>query len=728
MKKIFFKIVLLVTVSLIIAIGINCGGMFTRYFVDIVRWCAFFIALWVYIIIFYYIFLSFFGYKKPIRDYPSVAPKINFLILIPAHNEENVIKQTIINIKRINYPGDLFKLVVVSDQSTDKTKQFACQENVTVVDTNLNKHVRKGIGKASALQYAIEDIEYDKYDYIMVLDADNFVDSNILFELNAQLQKFDFDAVQAYLDSKNINTFQSLGYAASYWTMNRFFQLAKYRLGLPNSIGGTGFVISTNWLKKHNGFISKSLTEDLEMQIRIIKTGGTIGWNHFTRIYDEKPEKLKIAMLQRYRWSKGHWFVAFRNYKSLLSLFFRTGKFKYLDQLNYLFSMRQSIQILVCIMFFISALFLQNVFSNPLQANLFFYWSRGYIIPITALNYFVLIYGLLPMLYGIYVDGKVSIKQTIVSILALLYFSLTYLVAQISGLFMWKNQDKWAHTTHIKKYSTRVIVENNYRRKTSCDDYELRQDSKGQLIDVNSNGQKEISISSNLPMVMSTNQASTVNRQKQLPDSVNSNGQKEISISSNLPMVMSTNQASTVNRQKRLPDSVNNNGQKEISISSNLPMVMSTNQASTVNRQKRLPDSVNNNGQKEISISSNLPMVMSTNQASTVNRQKRLLDSVNNNGQKEISISSNLPMVMSTNQASTVNRQKRLPDSVNNNGQKEISISSNFPMIIRHSYLTTRYNDVQQHSEVKNIKVEDDKKNFELVLLLSLIFLRINKG
>ena len=90
---------------------------------------------------------------------------------------------------------------------------------------------------------------------------------------------------------------------------------------------------AVHWLFKHGGFSYKSLTEDLEMEIEIVKSGGIILWNHHAKIYDEKPDSLKVSLRQRTRWAQGHWYVAFTNFKNLLKCFFEKFKFKYIDQL-----------------------------------------------------------------------------------------------------------------------------------------------------------------------------------------------------------------------------------------------------------------------------------------------------------------------------------------------------------------------------------------------------------
>ncbi|WP_268913509.1 glycosyltransferase family 2 protein [Lentilactobacillus sp. SPB1-3] len=425
-------------------------GLLGEIMLIIIKILAGMVALWTYSLIFYYMFLSIFGYKKATRNYQIHEPKLKFLILIPSHNEENVIGATIQHLHGVDYPKDLYQVVVVSDQSSDATTKIAEAEGAEVIDTSLNKHPRIGIGKPAGLQYALDDYDYKKYDYVLVIDADNFVDNNIFTELNSQLLEHHFDAVQTYLDSKNTDKFQPLGYAASYWTMNRMFQLSKYRLHLPNSIGGTGFVVSTEWLANNGGFRSHSLTEDLEMEIRIVESGGMVGWNHFTRIYDEKPESLGQSLIQRYRWSRGHWYVAFHNFSKLLIDFFKTGKLRFLDQLNYLFSMRLNVQVNVAVALVINGLIMMSVYKNNAIGIMFFKWAKVYVVPLTILNFFVVIYGFIPMIYGIMVDGHLGILKTIKAVFALMWFSLTYFISQMAGLFTFYDQTTWSHTKHVK--------------------------------------------------------------------------------------------------------------------------------------------------------------------------------------------------------------------------------------------------------------------------------------
>lgn len=405
----------------------------------------------------YSVFLSFFGYKKVVKDYPYHKPQTKFLILVAAHNEEDVLESTIKNLNNIDYPKELYDIYIVNDNSTDKTGEICERMQINHIDTIEGKFDREGVGKSAGLQYALrylgfEDLK-DKYDLLFVLDADNYVDPNILMEVNSQwIHENKPEAIQTYLDSKNTESIISIGYATAYNITNRFFQLSKKRLGLNNAIGGTGFSIRIDWLIDNGGFCYKSLVEDLEMSIEIFKSGGRVLWNHFTRIYDEKPDTLKISIRQRIRWCQGHWYVAFTNAFDLLKGFFKSKlNFRYIDQLLYLFNMGKAVQLLILILSLIlSALvWVFSISDNSfITISPFIQTILNWIIPTNIMRIILAMYSYIWLpIYANYVDG--THKENIFKLIAGVFLvGTTYIYTQIIGLIKWKNQSVWVKTPH----------------------------------------------------------------------------------------------------------------------------------------------------------------------------------------------------------------------------------------------------------------------------------------
>lgn len=417
-----------------------------------------FLVLTIYINIntIYYVILSFFGFGKAKRDYEIIDDETRFLVLVAAHNEEKVIGSTIENLRKINYRKDLYDIYIVNDNSTDRTGEICEEMGMKHIDTIEKLFPREGVGKPAGLQYALRFLGFDKlteqYDCLLVLDADNHVDANILRELNSQyVAKGKPEAIQSYLDSKNSTTKLSLGYAMSYYLTNRFFQLAKYRVGLPNAIGGTGFIVKLEYLMKHGGFRFHSLTEDLELEMEIVKDNGRVLWNHFVRVYDEKPDNIKISLKQRTRWSQGHWYVAFTNFFPFMKkLFTEKGKHRIIDQIFYLFGMARAVQMTIIIIGLLISLVYSLIVKDfggvPVLGARFFAVLFG----ASILSLFLFAYQFLVcMWYSVKVDTKLKFRP-IAMTFSIFYYAYTFIYAQIVGLIKWRQQHTWVKTEHNK--------------------------------------------------------------------------------------------------------------------------------------------------------------------------------------------------------------------------------------------------------------------------------------
>ncbi|QPI16931.1 glycosyltransferase family 2 protein [Staphylococcus phage vB_StaM_SA1] len=435
----------------------------------------------------YNLVVSLFGFKNLKRDYDIIEDKTKFLLLVAAHNEENVIRETIRNLKEIDYDKNLFEICIVSDNSTDNTTRIAIEENVRVIDTIEGKFEREGVGKPAGLQYALRSLGFDnvkeKYDMVLVLDADNFVSKNILKEVNSQfIAKNKPEVIQTYLDSKNYNSLMSLAYSAVFWTNNKFMQAARYRLKLPNSIGGTGFCVTTKYLIDSGGFNYKTLTEDLEMEIEIILNNGRVLWNDFASIYDEKPDKLKTSMIQRFRWAKGHFYVGFKNFIPLLKMFFKTFNIKYLDKLFFLMTMGRSAHfIIMSFVVLLQGVYLllndkYMVIIENMSMERFPTLLNDNFLFLSLFNILLLSYSFLFLpLYAI--NNKIRNKNVIRNSIAFLYYVISDFVVQTYALIKWKEQSNWVRTPHVKK-EIEELEENEILTKQNLgdgkDDEEIR--------------------------------------------------------------------------------------------------------------------------------------------------------------------------------------------------------------------------------------------------------------
>ena len=112
---------------------------------------------------------------------PSAGPpkEIDFLVLVPAHNEESVIAPCLEAIEADRRPGD--KVLVVADRCTDATAEIARTFGASV----LKRESADKPGRAAARQAGLEHVRTLPWDAVVMLDADSVVAPGILPSLRA---------------------------------------------------------------------------------------------------------------------------------------------------------------------------------------------------------------------------------------------------------------------------------------------------------------------------------------------------------------------------------------------------------------------------------------------------------------------------------------------------------------------------------------------------------------
>ena len=60
--------------------------------------------------------------------------QLRFDVIIPAHNEESVIAHVIGSVRRVDWPADRFRVVVVADNCTDATAAVASDAGAEILE------------------------------------------------------------------------------------------------------------------------------------------------------------------------------------------------------------------------------------------------------------------------------------------------------------------------------------------------------------------------------------------------------------------------------------------------------------------------------------------------------------------------------------------------------------------------------------------------------------------
>ena len=229
--------------------------------------------------------------------------KHKFMAIIPAHNEEAVIGNLIESLKCQTYDSNLYDIYVIADNCTDNTAKIAQEAGAIVYKRFDEERKTKGHALNWFLRKKIE--ENADYDAFIIFDADNVADKHFIEVMNRKLCQGEV-VVQGYKDIKNpTESWVSAGYAFFYWSMHRFYHLARYNVGLSPLLNGTGFMVRFD-LIKNTGWDTVTLTEDIEFSLKQIIAGRKVGWATDAIVYDEQPENFMASWKQRSRWTVGH--------------------------------------------------------------------------------------------------------------------------------------------------------------------------------------------------------------------------------------------------------------------------------------------------------------------------------------------------------------------------------------------------------------------------------------
>ena len=401
-------------------------------------------GVWLTVMLIYQLYLTVFGFKRDTRDYQEHEPESRFLVLVPAHNEEKVIGDMIRNLQAMDYPAELYDFYIIADNCTDSTAEVARSLGAHVL-VHEKENPDAPTGKPIALKAALEALgDYAaRYDLLMIFDADNLIDTNMFREVNSQfLDKGRPDLIQCYLGAKNKSGAVAWFYYTSYTVTNRFFQLAKHRLGLNCSVGGTGYAITTSYLKERGGWTTSSLTEDIEIQVEATLDGRRILWNHNTRVYDEKPTSFRASVRQKTRWAQGHWFVALRNTGKLFRQLF-TGKLRlgeFISVFLYMYSL--STYLVTIVLLLCTLLLMLPGFHHAAQNTSVLSQVMGVLI--FLYSYFGLFYLSNWMDNGIRFQWR-TLPMMLVSFVANMAVGA---ISQVVGLCLWRHQQHWVKTEH----------------------------------------------------------------------------------------------------------------------------------------------------------------------------------------------------------------------------------------------------------------------------------------
>ena len=224
-------------------------------------------------------------------------------ILVAARDEENVVARLVERLLNLEYPINKLNIYIIDDGSSDKTPLILDRlakevSNLKIISRSPNA----GGGKSGALNYALN---FTYGEWLLVLDADAQLKKDTLKRLFSFVEEGSWSAVQlrkSVINSgKNfLTSCQSMEMA-----MDAIFQYGRLSISGVSELRGNGQLIKRDILLKCGSFNEDTVTDDLDLSLRLLLSKSKIGILWDPPVMEEAVENINALFAQRQRWAEG---------------------------------------------------------------------------------------------------------------------------------------------------------------------------------------------------------------------------------------------------------------------------------------------------------------------------------------------------------------------------------------------------------------------------------------
>ena len=241
------------------------------------------------------------------------AARGSVAILVPAHNEEDGIAQTLATLVPQLATGD--RVLVVADNCADATADRARAAGAEVVE----RFHASDRGKGFALAFGVDRLRADPPAAVLIVDADCELAPGSLEVLAAELQRTQRPVQALYLMTAPADAGLARRLAQFAWRVRNWARPAGWhRLGLPCQLMGTGMAFSWDMLRDAP-LANASIVEDMKLGIELAKTGRAPVFCERALVTSAFPDSAAASTTQRTRWEHGHLEMILREVPSMLA-------------------------------------------------------------------------------------------------------------------------------------------------------------------------------------------------------------------------------------------------------------------------------------------------------------------------------------------------------------------------------------------------------------------------
>jgi cellulose synthase/poly-beta-1,6-N-acetylglucosamine synthase-like glycosyltransferase len=259
----------------------------------------------IFIILIVYVFTIatlLFGFAKMRQiESKNLVPKTTFSIVVPFRNEAENLPKLLHSISLLNYPNDLFEIILVDDDSEEEFSITNYEFSITIINNNR----KSGSPKKDAIETAIK---ISKNDWIITTDADCLVPKDWLLSFDNYIQITNKKMVAAgvrYLPKNGfLHTFQTLDFLSLQGATIGSFGIEK-----PFMCNGANFAYSKKFFHELKGFEGNeniaSGDDVFLLQKAVLKYPKHVGFLFNTKsiVATQTVNTWKELFMQRVRWA-----------------------------------------------------------------------------------------------------------------------------------------------------------------------------------------------------------------------------------------------------------------------------------------------------------------------------------------------------------------------------------------------------------------------------------------
>lgn len=258
---------------------------------------------------------------------PAPPPRHRFAVVVPVHNEALMLPALLRSLERLEYPRELYEVVVVADHCTDGTVGLARASQARVLE---RIEGARG-GKGFALQWAFAALlAEDAHDAFVILDADSQPVPTLLRAFDRELQR-GARALQGHVKPGNPHESWRTALMAADLALIHFLRpLGKQALGASAGLHGTGVCLTRAALRRV-AWQTWSVAEDQEYNLQLVLAGIHVRFVPDAKVAAVMEPTFEAAESQELRWEGGRVEVARAYLPTLLRAAWRLRSWPCLD-------------------------------------------------------------------------------------------------------------------------------------------------------------------------------------------------------------------------------------------------------------------------------------------------------------------------------------------------------------------------------------------------------------